>query len=89
MKLFNIMVIHGVHYPIHNLIYDLICCLTYNLMYYPIHYLTYYLMLLGGVKLYAENLGEFLRGDKIENSPYEVRTEKVRVYCVCIFFDKR
>ena len=46
-------------------------------------------MLLGGVKLYAENLGEFLRGDKIENSPYEVRTEKVRVYCVWIFFDKR
>lgn len=46
-------------------------------------------MLSGGVKLYAENLGEFLRGDKIENSPYEVRAEKLRVYCVCILVDKR
>lgn len=26
-----------------------------------------------GVKSYAENLGEFLRGDRIENSAYEVR----------------
>ena len=25
-----------------------------------------------GVKPYAENLGEFLRGDRIENSAYEV-----------------
>jgi transmembrane 9 superfamily member 2/4 len=26
----------------------------------------------GGVKPYSENLGEFLRGDRIENSAYEV-----------------
>ena len=26
-----------------------------------------------GVKPYGENLGEFLRGDRIENSAYEVR----------------
>jgi transmembrane 9 superfamily protein 2/4 len=26
-----------------------------------------------GVKPYAENLGEFLRGDRIENSSYEVQ----------------
>jgi len=25
-----------------------------------------------GVKTYSENLGEFLSGDRIENSPYEV-----------------
>lgn len=67
---------------------------SFNIMvnhgvYYVTYYLTYYLMLSGGVKLYAENLGEFLRGDKIENSPYEVRAEKLRVYCVCILVDKR
>lgn len=28
----------------------------------------------GGVKPYSENLGEFLRGDRIENSAYEVCT---------------
>lgn len=27
----------------------------------------------GGIKEYSENLGEFLTGDRIENSPYEVR----------------
>ena len=27
----------------------------------------------GGIKPYSENLGEFLRGDRIENSAYEVR----------------
>lgn len=27
----------------------------------------------GGVKPYSENLGEFLSGDRIENSAYEVR----------------
>ena len=27
-----------------------------------------------GVKPYSENLGEFLRGDRIENSAYEVRS---------------
>lgn len=26
----------------------------------------------GGVKPYSENLGEFLRGDRIENSAYDV-----------------
>jgi transmembrane 9 superfamily member 2/4 len=25
-----------------------------------------------GIKTYSENLGEFLSGDRIENSPYEV-----------------
>jgi transmembrane 9 superfamily protein 2/4 len=29
---------------------------------------------LKGVKNYAENLGEFLRGDRIENSAYSVGT---------------
>jgi transmembrane 9 superfamily protein 2/4 len=27
----------------------------------------------GGPQQFGENLGEFLRGDRIENSPYEVR----------------
>ena len=26
-----------------------------------------------GIRSYSENLGEFLSGDRIENSPYEVR----------------
>ena len=34
---------------------------------------TYACWSLGGVKQYSENLGEFLRGDKIENSAYQVR----------------
>lgn len=33
----------------------------------------------GGVEKYAENLGEFLGGDRIENSPYEV-PHTARVY---------
>ena len=28
----------------------------------------------GGVESYSENLGEFLSGDRIENSPYKVTT---------------
>ena len=38
-----------------------------------IHTYTYARETLGGVKQYSENLGEFLRGDKIENSAYQVR----------------
>lgn len=34
----------------------------------------------GGVKPYAENLGEFLTGDRIENSPYELSMKKEE-YC--------
>ena len=30
--------------------------------------------MIDGIKPYAENLGEFLTGDKIENSAYDVRT---------------
>eukprot|EP01041_Mallomonas_annulata_P008975 gene8975-18573_t len=30
----------------------------------------------GGVKPYSENLGEFLRGDRIENSPYQITMMK-------------
>ena len=43
----------------------------------------------GGVKPYAENLGEFLRGDKIENSAYEVRKNSEKSYLLqknyCLF----
>jgi transmembrane 9 superfamily member 2/4 len=38
----------------------------------------------GGVQLYAENLGEFLTGDRIENSPYNVymqHDEGCKVLC--------
>jgi transmembrane 9 superfamily protein 2/4 len=28
------------------------------------------------VKHYGENLGEFLTGDRIENSPYEIQLKK-------------
>ncbi len=34
----------------------------------------------GGVKPYSENLGEFLRGDRIENSAYEVRLLSQRFF---------
>lgn len=38
----------------------------------------------GGIKSYSENLGEFLRGDRIENSAYEItmlKEEYCRVVC--------
>eukprot|EP01039_Chlorochromonas_danica_P008603 gene8598-9479_t len=38
----------------------------------------------GGVKAYSENLGEFLSGDRIENSPYQIAMldeETCRVVC--------
>eukprot|EP00611_Tribonema_gayanum_P021765 TRINITY_DN424_c0_g1_i1.p1 TRINITY_DN424_c0_g1~~TRINITY_DN424_c0_g1_i1.p1 ORF type:complete len:659 (+),score=196.73 TRINITY_DN424_c0_g1_i1:147-2123(+) len=38
----------------------------------------------GGVKMYAENLGEFLSGDRIENSPYNIymhHNENCKVLC--------
>jgi transmembrane 9 superfamily protein 2/4 len=38
-----------------------------------------------GIKSIAENLGEFLTGDRIENSPYEIKM-KTEEYCkvVCM-----
>ena len=45
-----------------------------------IHTFTYARETLGGVKQYSENLGEFLRGDKIENSAYQVRRFWERQY---------
>jgi len=39
----------------------------------------------GGVKAYSESLGEFLRGDRIENSPYAIdmlQQEKCKVLCI-------
>lgn len=34
----------------------------------------------------AENLGEVLRGDRIENSPYEVSLNSLDHTCVCLFY---
>lgn len=34
----------------------------------------------GGIKPYAENLGEFLTGDRVENSAYEISMRKDE-YC--------
>ena len=39
---------------------------------------------MGGIKTYSENLGEFLQGDRLENSPYEItffNHEVCRVLC--------
>jgi transmembrane 9 superfamily member 2/4 len=33
-----------------------------------------------GIKSYSENLGEFLSGDRIENSPYEINMN-MEVFC--------
>ena len=38
-----------------------------------------------GIKPYAENLGEFLTGDRIENSPYEISMKKDE-YCRVVGF---
>jgi len=55
------------------------CCQIYIYIYSSVHTLLpydYYSLKFckpkEGVKPYAENLGEFLRGDRIENSAYEV-----------------
>lgn len=42
----------------------------------------------GGVQHYAENLGEFLTGDRIENSPYNIymqHNESCKVLCQATF----
>ena len=69
------------HTPAHNTWWH-----WYNSYYQPlkviplIHTYTYARETLGGVKQYSENLGEFLRGDKIENSAYQVRRFWERQY---------
>lgn len=40
----------------------------------------------GGVKPYSENLGEFLRGDRIENSAYEVSGVALRKHVNFVLF---
>lgn len=58
-------------------IYNYICIYIYSSVHTLLPYDYYSLKFCKpkeGVKPYAENLGEFLRGDRIENSAYEVVT---------------